>query len=123
VAEKKMVDPVPVLTGSHHTMPVPSACTTHHTSYRAVPDLAFAPVLFQSAEDATQAAQSPTLDHNRSPSESFSPTALFTSEPLPEVHGSVVLMPSKTETIEVSIPIKVFPLVTPFLPTEVSFRS
>ena len=102
-----LVDPVSVPTGSHHIMPIPSETNDLHTAYRAVPDLAFTPVLFQSAADAATA-----LAVN-----DWSPTvktiAAFSTDAKPDTFGSAVaLMPAKTETIECAIPIRVYPAST-----------
>lgn len=87
---------MPVETGSHHLLPVAAVSPEQqYTSYRAVPDLAFLPTLFQSAEAQKQhaAAGSPTLA---------------------KAEEAVVLMPTKIETVEIAIPLRVFPSATPY---------
>lgn len=98
--------PVPVETGTHHLLPLPSVHPhQQYTSYRAVPDLSFIPTLFQSPE--AQAA-----------SEKL---GLAAEDRDIDVHQSgqgetVVLMPTKIETVEVNIPLRVYPSATPFRP-------
>lgn len=115
----KNVDPVPILNGIHHIMPIPAESSDEQTSYRGIPDLAFSPILFQSAEDAVRASSvMSSVSPDASPQASMSPSSLwggFHSEP-PQVHGSVVLMPGRTEIVECAIPIKVYPSCTPFEP-------
>ena len=96
----QLVNPVPVSTGSHHLLPTtddPDPSATY-ASYRAVPDLGFVPVLFRSAADALGAAlvRSPTLPG--------SPPGAAEGESV----GATALMPAKVETVECSIPIKVY---------------
>lgn len=102
-------DPVPVSTGPSHLMPILAESSELQISYRGVPDLAFRPVLFQSAEEA-RAMGSPSLHQRGSSNPSASPSNFAWSQQAPrEVHGSVVLMPAKSEVIECSIPIKCYP--------------
>ena len=97
--------PVPVETGTHHLLPLPSIHPhQQYTSYRAVPDLSFLPTLFQSPE--AQAASeklgsSPSMDGQKDG---------------PNSGETVVLMPTKIETVEVNIPLRVYPSATPFRP-------
>ncbi|KAI5478593.1 Rgp1 family protein [Pseudohyphozyma bogoriensis] len=102
-------------TGAAHLMPVygPLDSSAQHTSYRAVPDLGFVPVLFSS----TPTDQPPTpgplqrsaqgASHRPSSSVSLSRAPSFTQP------ASVVLVPAKVETVGCSIPIKCFPGNTP----------
>lgn len=99
----QLINPVPVSTGSHHLLPTtddPDPSATY-ASYRAVPDLGFVPVLFKSAADALGAAsvRSPTMNGPGSP-------AVGGGEG--ESVGSTALMRAKVETVECSIPIKIY---------------
>lgn len=94
--------PVPVETGTHHLLPLPSIHPhQQYTSYRAVPDLSFIPTLFQSPEVQAQASASSPSNSNKSGGQQTE---------------TVVLMPTKIETVEVSIPLRVYPSATPFRP-------
>lgn len=98
--------PVPVETGTHHLLPLPSIHPhQQYTSYRAVPDLSFIPTLFQSPE-----AQAATEK-----------LGLAIEDRDVDISGAgqgetVVLMPTKIETVEVNIPLRVYPSATPFRP-------
>lgn len=111
--------------GAAHLMPVPprigDPSPAQHVSYRAVPDLGFVPVPFSSAAPEPPPAPGPLqktaagAHHRTSPSISISSSR--SQGPLG--NGSVVLVPAKVETVECSIPIKVFPrcvLSSLFLP-------
>src|SRR6186713_1620049 len=53
--QSAIVNPTAVSTGSHHILPITEkegTVSTRYTSYRAVPDLTYNPVLFQSASEA-----------------------------------------------------------------------
>lgn len=103
-------------TGATHLMPVsePLDPLSSHTSYRAVPDLGFVPVLFSSSTPVAEPLPSPgplqrsvrAGSHMSTPSLSSvsgSRAPLFATQP------AVVLVPAKVETVECSIPIKVYP--------------
>lgn len=102
-------------------MPISSESSELQTSYRGVPDLAFRPVLFQSAEEANLASGSPRIHQRGSSNPPLNANNPGATQSAPkEVHGSVVLMPAKSEVIECSIPIKCYPARV-FLPyTDVS---
>jgi hypothetical protein len=117
--------PIPVETGTHHLLPLPSIHPhQQYTSYRAVPDLSFIPTLFQSPEAQAQSGKmgggSLSLNGNeddlafnsggnRSDGNNDVATAGGQGE-------TVVLMPTKIETVEVNIPLRVYPSATPFRP-------
>lgn len=84
-AQAAIVDPVAVSSGSHHLLPANPLPTPGYTAYKAVPDLSYSPVLFQSGVEAAYGAGKETGG----------------------VVGSTVLMPTKVEVVECSIPIKV----------------
>lgn len=100
-------------TGATHLMPVlgPLDTSTSHTSYRAVPDLGFVPVLFTSNVAEGPPPPGPLqrsasgASHRTSPS--LSSMRAFNSPVMQQ--NSVVLVPAKIETVECSIPIKVYP--------------
>lgn len=82
----------------------------HNLSYRAVPDLGYVPVLFSSTVPDGPPAPGPLQKaasgaHHR-PTPSVSASARAQS---PFGNGSAVLVPAKVETVECSIPIKVYP--------------
>lgn len=98
--------------GATHLMPVAPSVEEpyppHNLSYRAVPDLGYVPVLFSSAVPDAPPAPGPLqktasgAHHRPSPSISARPQSPFGN-------GSAVLVPAKVETVECSIPIKVYP--------------
>lgn len=108
--------PMIMPTGAAHLMPiVPNSldAVQLHTSYRAVPDLGFVPVLFSSSTSLVNLEPAPgPLQrsvkggiHRSTPSLSSlgGSGSTFVSAP------SVVLVPAKVETVECSIPIKIYP--------------
>ncbi|GAA5867854.1 hypothetical protein JCM3774_005884 [Rhodotorula dairenensis] len=126
--------------GATHLMPVaPSSAAAaaeepyahrppHDLSYRAVPDLGYVPVLFSSSAAAAGSDGPPAPGplqkaasgaHHR-PTPSVSAAARAQS---PFGNGSAVLVPAKVETVECSIPIKVYPGNTPFRPTISIFEA
>ncbi|GEM10571.1 rgp1 family protein [Rhodotorula toruloides] len=119
--------PVPP-SGAAHLMPVPPRAgeptPVQHISYRAVPDLGYVPVLFSSAMPEPPPAPGPLQKaasgaHHR-PTPSMS---LARGQQSPFGNGSAVLVPAKVETVECSIPIKVYPGNTPFRPTITVFDA
>ena len=103
--------PVPVETGSHHLMPVPSSTPEHqYTCYRAVPDLSFIPTLFQSPEAQQLAQRQQDELSGRSPAMNGGSATKKTTA----MDEAVVLMPTKIETVDINIPLRVFPSATPF---------
>ena len=105
--------PMILPTGAIHLMPVlgPLDTSPSYISYKAVPDLGFVPVLFSSTSWPDQAPTPGPLQrsavagmHRTTPS--FSSMA---KAPPAGVQASVVLVPAKVETVECSIPIKVYP--------------
>lgn len=104
--------PMVLPTGATHLMPAlgPLDAFAPHVSYKAVPDLGFVPVLFSSAAAEPPATPGPLQRsavggmHRTTPS--FSSVA---KAPPTGVQASVVLVPAKYETVECSIPIKVYP--------------
>jgi hypothetical protein len=102
--------PIPVETGSHHLLPVPPiSAEQQYTAYRAVPDLAFLPTLFQSPE-----AQALSQQHGQIGSPSIGSSG--------KLDEAVVLMPTKIETVEIAIPLRVYPSATPFRSPMSTFR-
>ena len=100
-------------------MPVlgPLDTSPSHISYKAVPDLGFVPVLFSSTAWPDPTPTPGPLQrsavagmHRTTPS--FSSMA---KAPPAGVQASVVLVPAKVETVECSIPIKVYPGYAPSL--------
>ncbi|GAA6046285.1 hypothetical protein NBRC10513_002275 [Rhodotorula toruloides] len=119
--------PIPP-SGAAHLMPVPPRAgeptPVRHISYRAVPDLGYVPVLFSSAMPEPPPAPGPLQKaasgaHHR-PTPSMS---LARGQQSPFGNGSAVLVPAKVETVECSIPIKVYPGNTPFRPTITVFDA
>ncbi|GAA5905540.1 hypothetical protein JCM5296_000389 [Sporobolomyces johnsonii] len=123
--------------GAAHLMPVsppapspysPSgapAQAIQHLSYRGVPDLGFVPVLFSSAVPEPPPAPGPLQKtasgaHHR-PNASVSMQMQRSQSPFG--NASTVLVPAKVETVECSIPIKVYPGNTPFRPTVTVFEA
>ncbi|GAA5867750.1 hypothetical protein JCM8547_005222 [Rhodosporidiobolus lusitaniae] len=114
--------------GAAHLMPVlprpGDPNPPQHVSYRAVPDLGFVPVPFSSAAPEPPPAPGPLqkaaagAHHRTTPSVSLPPRSQS-----PLGNGSVVLVPAKVETVECSIPIKVFPSNTAFRPTITLFDA
>lgn len=109
--------PVPVDSGGshHHLLPVPSVTPDQqYTSYRAVPDLSFVPTLFQTP-DAQEPGQlaSPALGV---------PAGGKTGTGAAKREEAVVLMPAKIETVEIAVPLRVYPSATPFRAPVSSFR-
>lgn len=109
--------PIPP-SGAAHLMPVPPRAgeptPVQHISYRAVPDLGYVPVLFSSAMPEPPPAPGPLQKaasgaHHR-PTPSMS---LARGQQSPFGNGSAVLVPAKVETVECSIPIKVYPGCVP----------
>ncbi|KAM0756310.1 Rgp1-domain-containing protein [Meredithblackwellia eburnea MCA 4105] len=109
-------------TGAAHLMPVtgPLDTSSAHTSYRAVPDLGYVPVLFSSSAPEPPPAPGP-LQRTASGATGHRPTASMsggvTKPPNTAPQTNAVLVPAKVETVECSIPIKVYPGNTPFRPT------
>ncbi|GAA5941573.1 Rgp1p [Sporobolomyces koalae] len=122
-------------TGAAHLMPIstPSpvssfepAKAAQYTSYRAVPDLGFVPVLFSSSlpeppppPGPLQKTAAGAMHRPHAPSMSLSSSQR--GDPLGGAR--TVLVPAKVETVECSIPIKVYPGNTPFRPTVTSFSA
>lgn len=105
-------------TGATHLMPVtgPLDSSNAHTSYRAVPDLGYVPVLYSSA--APEAPPSPgPLQRTASGNGHHRTASMASTPPRPNAlqQTNVVLVPAKVETVECSIPIKVYPGCVPFL--------
>lgn len=100
-------------TGAAHLMPVLGArdISTSHTSYRAVPDLGFVPVLFSSNAPEPPPAPGPLQRSASGASLHRSTGSLSASraQANPVQKASVVLVPAKVDTVECSIPIKVYP--------------
>ncbi|GAA5906895.1 uncharacterized protein JCM6883_005721 [Sporobolomyces salmoneus] len=121
--------------GAAHLMPIvsttpPSPFEPHkpaqYTSYRAVPDLGFVPVLFSSSLPEPPPSPGPlqktaagAMHRPNAPSMSLSVSQR--GDPLGG--GRTVLVPAKVETVECSIPIKVYPGNTPFKPTVTVFEA
>ncbi|SCV71493.1 BQ2448_3081 [Microbotryum intermedium] len=120
-------------TGAAHLMPVlgPRDTSASHVSYRAVPDLGFAPVLYST--NTPEAAPTPGplqrtasgkalhfRSHSRSSSSLSHPRG---TQVVAVQQTSVVLVPAKYEMVECSIPIKVYPGNTPFRPTLSMFAA
>lgn len=107
--------PPPMITptGAAHLMPVLGArdTSTSHTSYRAVPDLGFVPVLFSSNAPEPPPAPGPLQRSASGASLHRSSGSLSASRAQvnPVQQASVVLVPAKVDTVECSIPIKVYP--------------
>lgn len=103
--------PVPVETGTHHLLPLPSIHPhQQYTSYRAVPDLSFIPTLFQSPEAQAATEKLGLAAEDRD-------VVMGPSNGGGSGRGeTVVLMPTKIETVEVNIPLRVYPSATPFRP-------
>ncbi|GAA5898453.1 hypothetical protein JCM6882_007779 [Rhodosporidiobolus microsporus] len=113
--------------GAAHLMPVlPRAgdpSPAQHVSYRAVPDLGFVPVPFSSAAPEPPPAPGPLQKTAAGAHHRPSPSVSIPRSQSPLGNGSVVLVPAKVETVECSIPIKVFPSNTPFRPTVTLFDA
>ncbi|GAA5833767.1 hypothetical protein JCM3766R1_000093 [Sporobolomyces carnicolor] len=121
--------------GAAHLMPVSStesAATTtkpaQYTSYRAVPDLGFVPVLFSSSQPDPPRSPGPLQKTaagamHRPNSPSMSLTLTSRGDPFFGGGRRTVLVPAKVETVECSIPIKVYPGNTPFKPTVTVFEA
>ncbi|GAA6029152.1 hypothetical protein JCM8097_001625 [Rhodosporidiobolus ruineniae] len=113
--------------GAAHLMPVlPRAgdpTPAQHVSYRAVPDLGFVPVPFSSAAPEPPPAPGPLQKTAAGAHHRPSPSMSMPRSQSPLGNGSVVLVPAKVETVECSIPIKVFPSNTPFRPTVTVFDA
>ena len=114
---------VPVDSGGshHHLLPVaPIGPHQQYTSYRAVPDLSFVPTLFQTPEAQEQAQLgSPALGGL---SGSGSGAGAGTGTGVAKREEAVVLMPAKIETVEMAVPLRVYPSATPFRAPVSSFR-
>lgn len=99
--------------GAAHLMPVQprvgDPSPAQHVSYRAVPDLGFVPVPFSSAAPEPPPAPGPLQKTAAGAHHRTSPSISISRSQSPLGHGSVVLVPAKVETVECSIPIKVFP--------------
>jgi hypothetical protein len=97
-------------TGATHLMPILDGSHSS-VSYRAVPDLGFVPVLFSAATSE----RSPTIPGplQRTAGGTMHKVSASLSIPKssssPFQQASVVLVPAKVETVECSIPIKVYP--------------
>ncbi|GAA5974982.1 hypothetical protein JCM11641_006789 [Rhodosporidiobolus odoratus] len=94
-----------------------------HVSYRAVPDLGFVPVPFSSAAPEPPPAPGPLQKAAAGAHHRPSPSMSSPRSQSPLGNGSVVLVPAKVETVECSIPIKVYPSNTPFRPTVTIFDA
>ncbi|KAK4703418.1 RAB6A-GEF complex partner protein 2, partial [Phenoliferia sp. Uapishka_3] len=108
-------------TGAAHLMPVtgPLDTSSAHTSYRAVPDLGYVPVLYSAVLKEGPPVPGP-LQRTASGTGHRSAASLSGAPPRPPnapPQTNVVLVPAKVETVECSIPIKVYPGNTPFRPT------
>lgn len=102
---------MPVVTSSYSSSFEPSK-PAQYTSYRAVPDLGFVPVLFSSSLPDPPPSPGPlqktaagAMHRPNAPSMSLS--ASHRGDPFGG--GRTVLVPAKVETVECSIPIKVYP--------------
>ncbi|GAA5823189.1 hypothetical protein JCM11251_007517 [Rhodosporidiobolus azoricus] len=113
--------------GAAHLMPVlPRAgdpSPVQHVSYRAVPDLGFVPVPFSSAVPEPPPAPGPLQKTAAGAHHRTTPSVSVPRNHSPMGNASVVLVPAKVETVECSIPIKVFPSNTPFRPTVTIFDA
>ncbi|GAA5975307.1 hypothetical protein JCM5350_006423 [Sporobolomyces pararoseus] len=116
---------MPVVTSSYSSSFEPSK-PAQYTSYRAVPDLGFVPVLFSSSLPDPPPSPGPlqktaagAMHRPNAPSMSLS--ASHRGDPFGG--GRTVLVPAKVETVECSIPIKVYPGNTPFKPTVTVFEA
>lgn len=82
-----------------------------YTTYRAVPDLGYVPVLY--CTTAPEAPPTPGPLQRSASGASHKATASLALAARPVVgaqaQASVVLVPAKVETVECSIPIKVYP--------------
>jgi hypothetical protein len=106
--------PTVLPTGATHLMPVISTDIDPNpffTSYRAVPDLGFVPVLFSSKSSEIELPPSPgPLQRSVRAGAHRSTPSLYSMGAVPKPsQPSVVLVPAKIETVECSIPIKVYP--------------
>ncbi|GAA97283.1 uncharacterized protein L969DRAFT_42443 [Mixia osmundae IAM 14324] len=119
--------PLPTKTGTHHLMPAIGVSTPTNAVYRGVPDLDYLPVLFKSREIdkptlsrkvSLEPLSSPTLSRPGSPAHSRRPSA----GRIPQVEDErvktdhAVLMPSRHEVVECSLPIRVYPSSTSYRP-------
>lgn len=96
--------------GAAHLMPSARDASLSHSTYRAVPDLGFVPVLFTSAAPEPPPPPGPLQRSASGASLHRSSGSLSLSRPQsPQQQGSVVLVPAKVDTVECSIPIKVYP--------------
>ncbi|GAA5951108.1 hypothetical protein JCM10213_004240 [Rhodosporidiobolus nylandii] len=113
--------------GAAHLMPVlPRAgdsSPVQHVSYRAVPDLGFVPVPFSSAAPEPPPSPGPLQKTALGAHHRHNPSMSLPRPQSPLGNGSVVLVPAKVETVECSIPIKVYPSNTPFRPTVTVFDA
>lgn len=80
-----------------------------HTAYRAVPDLGFVPVLFASAMPEPPPAPGPLQRSAHGHKRDMSLGAMPAQRPPSSAPANVVLVPAKVDTVECSIPIKVYP--------------
>ncbi|KAM0790676.1 hypothetical protein ACM66B_004535 [Microbotryomycetes sp. NB124-2] len=118
--------PPPVITptGAVHLMPV-SDLSTAHSSFRAVPDLGYVPVMFKSNAPEPPPPPGP-LQRSASGASLHRTTnslSIARQQVKPDQTGSVVLVPAKVDVVECSIPIKVYPGNTPFKPTTSIFAA
>lgn len=80
-----------------HLLPVPPIEPDQdYTAYRAVPDLSYSPMLFRTTSKNASSRQD---------------------------KDTVALVPVKLETIEVNIPLRVYPSATPFKPPVAVFSA
>lgn len=126
------VPPSFVPIGSPHLLPVQNPgddSAALHTVYRGVPDLSYVPILYGTTTVSPETARvglPPTSNESSSklriPLPSSPPLPGFGKGPAPpQVTGNVVLIPAKVETVECSIPIRVYPGNTPFTPAITTF--
>ncbi|KAK4052398.1 Golgi membrane exchange factor (Ric1p-Rgp1p) subunit [Microbotryomycetes sp. JL201] len=118
--------PPPVITptGAVHLMPV-SDPSTAHSSFRAVPDLGYVPVMFKSNSPEPPPLPGPLQRSATGASlhRTTNSLSIARQQVKPEQTGSVVLVPAKVDVVECSIPIKVYPGNTPFKPTTSIFAA
>lgn len=119
------VPPSSVPTGSPHLLPVPNDDGgALQTVYRGVPDLGYVPILYDAPDHGFSQQQRPSVGHQRSSSSlsSFgSQQGKASTQQAQVAAGNVVLIPAKVETVECSIPIRVYPGNTPFTPAVTTF--
>lgn len=118
--------------GSPHLLPVTQESSSTHTSFRAVPDLGYVPVLFKKSNTSmlSQSINGETGPETTSPtastsrrSKSLTPGAADAMRNGAKNSASMVLVPAKVETVECSIPIKVYPSSTTYRPASTTFTA